>query len=174
MLPAALWRRWCGRWCFGGGVLPLRWWSSDGVPSRGRRPCRARGSTDLPCAAFFSSCCGAAALELWCLSRAARVLQPPPATDPLVAEVKKGSGARGASPCVFIDNKFVAARRAGLEASLKGRKVAQAVARWLAGLRLRRRRSCGSRCWLWIFLLVCMFFVFLRSVYFVCGCLVNI
>ena len=76
-------------------------------------------------------CCGAAALETCCSSRAGRDPQPPPATDPVAAEAMQGSGARGASPCVFIDNKLVAARRAGLEASLKGLNVAQAVARWL-------------------------------------------
>ena len=129
---AALWGRWCGRWFFGVDVLPLRWWSSGGAPSRGRRPCRARGSADPPCAAFFSFCCGAAALELCCSSRAGREAGASPATDLLAAEARWGIGARGAPPYAFIVKCSVAARRAVQAASLKGLKVPR---QWHGGCR---------------------------------------
>ena len=131
MPPAALWRRWCGRWCFGGGVLPLRRWSSGGASLRGRRPRRARGSLDLPCAAFFSSGCGAVALETSRSSRAGRVPRLLPAADSMAAEAKRGSGARGAS-ALRVHRQVLRRDAAGrLGGVSQGFECAQAVVRWL-------------------------------------------
>ena len=116
---------------FGVGDHPLRRWSAGGASSRGRRPGRARRSLDLPCAASFSCCCGAAARELSRSSRAGRVLQLLPAAVSMAAEARRGSGARGA-PARRVHRQEARRGAAGSHGDVsQGFECAQAVVRWL-------------------------------------------